>query len=90
MENFCHVHKSVNFVVALHNFISFTITNITTCLSALAKSISSLSSFCDLAGGGAGLEGIGAACEDDCDDVGGGHSDSGDDFEAKTNSKHYI
>ena len=37
---------------------------------------------------GAGLEGIGAACEDDCDDV--VYWDSGDDFEAKTNDEHYI
>ena len=33
---------------------------------------------------------MGAACEDDCDDVGGGYSDSVDDFEAKTNDEHYI
>ena len=83
--------RYTNLSILVFVIISFTVTTtITTCLSALAKSISSLNSFCDLAGGGAGLEGIGAACEDDCDDVGGGYSDSGDDFEAKTNDGHYI
>ena len=32
----------------------------------------------------------GGGGEDGCDDVGGGYSDSVDDFEAKTNDEHYI